>query len=34
VYLQFGAARDLRIPGGYVVVQPDDYVTELQLPID
>jgi DNA-binding transcriptional MerR regulator len=34
VYLQFGAARDLRIPGGYVVLQPDDYVTELQLPID
>ena len=34
VYLQFGAARDLRIPGGYVVLGPADYVTELQLPVE
>jgi hypothetical protein len=34
VYLQYGAARDLRIPSGYVVLQPSDYVTELQLPVD
>ena len=34
VYLQYGAARDLRIPAGYVVAQPSDYVTELQLPVD
>jgi DNA-binding transcriptional MerR regulator len=33
VYLQYGAARDLRIPAGYVVLQPSDYVTELQLPV-
>jgi DNA-binding transcriptional MerR regulator len=34
VYLQYGAARDLRIPGGYVVLAPSDYVTELQQPVD
>ena len=34
VYLQFGAAPDLRVPGGYVVVEAADYVTELQLPIE
>ena len=34
VYLQYGAARDLRIPSGYVVLEPADYVTELQLPVD
>jgi DNA-binding transcriptional MerR regulator len=34
VYLQYGAARDLRIPGGYVVLEPADYVTELQLPVE
>lgn len=34
VYLQYGAARDLRLPTGYVVTQPAEYVTELQLPVD
>jgi DNA-binding transcriptional MerR regulator len=34
VYLQYGAAPDLRLPRGYVVHQPADYVTELQLPVD
>ena len=34
VYLQYGAARDLRIPGGYVVLEPADYVTELQVPVE
>ena len=34
VYLQYGAARDLRIPGGYVVLGPTEYVTELQQPVE
>jgi DNA-binding transcriptional MerR regulator len=34
VYLQYGAAPDLRIPRGYVVQDAPDYVTELQLPVD
>jgi DNA-binding transcriptional MerR regulator len=34
VYLQYGAARDLRIPSGYVVLEPEDYVTELQVPVE
>jgi DNA-binding transcriptional MerR regulator len=34
VYLQYGAARDLRIPAGYVVLEPAEYVTELLLPVD
>jgi DNA-binding transcriptional MerR regulator len=34
VYLQYGAAPDLRLPSGYVVVEAADYVTELQMPID
>ena len=34
VYLQYGAAPDLRIPSGYVVLDAADYVTELQLPVD
>ena len=34
VYLQYGAAPDLRIPRGYVVLDAADYVTELQLPVD
>ena len=34
VYLQYGAAPDLRIPRGYVVLDGADYVTELQLPVD
>jgi len=34
VYLQYGAAPDLRIPRGYVVAGAADYVTELQLPVD
>jgi len=34
VYLQYGAALDLRIPRGYVVFDSADYVTELQLPVD
>ena len=34
VYLQYGAAPDLRIPPGYVVAGAADYVTELQLPVE
>ena len=34
VYLQYGAAHDLRIPSGYVVLEPADYVTELQVPVE
>jgi DNA-binding transcriptional MerR regulator len=34
VYLQYGAAPDLRIPPGYVVDAAAEYVTELQLPVD
>ena len=34
VYLQYGAAPDLRIPPGYVVSGAADYVTELQLPVE
>lgn len=34
LYLQFGAERDLRLPGGWTVERDDDFVTELQLPID
>jgi DNA-binding transcriptional MerR regulator len=34
VYLQYGAAPDLRLPRGYVVDGDADYVTELQLPVD
>jgi DNA-binding transcriptional MerR regulator len=33
LYLQFGAEAELRVPSGYVVERPADYVTELQLPI-
>jgi DNA-binding transcriptional MerR regulator len=32
-YLQFGAERELGVPAGYVVERPDDYLTELQLPV-
>jgi DNA-binding transcriptional MerR regulator len=34
IYLQFGAAPELALPRGYVVDDPADYVTELQLPIE
>jgi DNA-binding transcriptional MerR regulator/effector-binding domain-containing protein len=34
VYLQYGAAPDLRLPPGYVVDGAADYVTEVQLPVD
>ena len=34
VYLQYGAAPDLRIPRGYVVAAAAEYVTELQLPVE
>jgi DNA-binding transcriptional MerR regulator len=34
VYLQYGAAPDLRIPPGYVVHGAVEYITELQQPID
>jgi effector-binding domain-containing protein len=33
LYLQFGAERELRVPPGYVVDRPEDYVTELQRPV-
>jgi DNA-binding transcriptional MerR regulator len=32
-YLQFGAERELAVPPAYVVDRPDDYLTELQLPV-
>jgi DNA-binding transcriptional MerR regulator len=34
VYLQYGAAPDLRIPPGYVVQAAAEYITELQQPIE
>jgi effector-binding domain-containing protein len=34
VYLQYGAAPNLRLPRGYVVDADADYVTELELPVD
>jgi DNA-binding transcriptional MerR regulator/effector-binding domain-containing protein len=34
LYLQFGAEPDLRLPRGWTVQRDDDFVTELQLPID
>jgi DNA-binding transcriptional MerR regulator len=34
LYLQFGAEADLRLPRGWTVERDDDFVTELQLPID
>jgi DNA-binding transcriptional MerR regulator len=34
VYLQYGAAPNLRLPRGYVVDADPDYVTELELPVD
>ena len=34
VYLQFGAEPELRLPRGYVVDRSDDFVTELQLPVE
>ena len=33
VYLQFGAERELRVPGAFVVDRVGDLVTELQVPI-
>ncbi|CAN5287424.1 hypothetical protein BH23CHL9_BH23CHL9_14070 [soil metagenome] len=34
LYLQFGAQPELRVPPGYVVERSDDFVTELQLPVE
>jgi hypothetical protein len=34
LYLQFGAEPDLRLPHGWTVDRDDDFVTELQLPIE
>jgi DNA-binding transcriptional MerR regulator len=33
LYLQFGAAASLRLPGAWVVEEASDFLTELQLPI-
>lgn len=33
LYLQFGAEPELGVPRGWVVEDPSDYVTELQLPL-
>jgi len=33
LYLQFGADPTLRLPGGWVVERPADFLTELQLPV-
>jgi DNA-binding transcriptional MerR regulator len=33
LYLQFGAESELRLPRGWVVDQPSEYMTEIQLPI-
>jgi DNA-binding transcriptional MerR regulator len=34
LYLQFGAEPELRVPRGWTVERDDDFVTELQLPIE
>jgi DNA-binding transcriptional MerR regulator len=34
LYLQFGAEADLRLPRGWTVERADEFVTELQLPIE
>ena len=34
LYLQFGAEADLRLPRGWTVERDEEFVTELQLPID
>ena len=34
IYLQFGAAPDLRVPAEYVVERAEDFVTELQQPVE
>jgi DNA-binding transcriptional MerR regulator/effector-binding domain-containing protein len=34
LYLQFGADAGLRIPRPWVVEEPEDFLTELQLPVD
>ena len=34
LYLQFGAESDLRLPAGWVVERDEQFVTELQQPIE
>ncbi len=34
LYLQFGAEPELRLPPGWVVERDEQYVTELQQPIE
>jgi DNA-binding transcriptional MerR regulator len=34
IYLQFGADPELRVPPGWVVERDEDFVTELQLPVE
>lgn len=34
LYLQFGAEPELRVPSPYVVARDEDFVTELQIPVE